>query len=144
MLAIDTQVWVPIATTVIGGVIATGSVMLALVMSKSREIDQDYRRWIRQIRLDAYVSFLREDEALYKREGEVLNLVLAEAPEPEIEEAKERLHKEEKRMSVASDGLGAARAGLVVQPGQATLGVALSPQDDGRVRAPDLPGDLGV
>ena len=46
--------------------------------------------------------------------------------------------------AVASDGLGAARAGLVVQPGQATLGVALSPQDDGRARATDLPGDLGV
>ena len=37
-----------------------------------------------------------------------------------------------------------AGAGLVVQPVQAGLGVALSPQDDGRARAANLPGDLGV
>src|SRR6266498_216197 len=45
---------------------------------------------------------------------------------------------------VASDGLGSARARLVAQPVQAMLGVALPPQDDGRARAANLLGDLGV
>ena len=46
--------------------------------------------------------------------------------------------------AVAADGLRPARAGPIAQPVQATLGVALPPQDDGRARAPDLSGDVGV
>ena len=45
---------------------------------------------------------------------------------------------------VGADALGPTRAGLVEQPVQAGVGVAVPPQDDGRARASDLAGNLGV
>jgi len=113
MLA-DTAGWLPVATALVGGGIATGSTMLALHVGRAHEVRDEHRRWVRQLRFKTYVTFLRQEQELSRQEREVMQLVLADAPESDIENAKELLREEQHRMvAVQSEALMAAAERVV-------------------------------